>query len=284
MILVTGSTGNVGTEVVKQLAAGGHKVRALVRDTKDATGKFPTTVDVVVGDLDNIESLVNAMKGVEKVYLLAPFTPGLVKQEANAVEAIKRANVRRVVKHSALGAQWEGITLARWHRATEKAIESAGVSWTHIRPSGFFSNALGWAGMIKNGGTVYYPTGEGKLGAVDTRDIASVAAKVLTEPGHEGKAYDVTGPAALSTRQQVDLIGKAIGKQLKFVDVPNAAARDSMLGQGMPTPIVDALIEFCDAIKANKCDAVNDTVQRLTGKTPRTFEAWTKENAAAFKG
>src|SRR6476469_3258643 len=133
MILVTGSTGNVGTEVVKQLAAGGHKVRALVRDTKEATGKFPTTVDVVVGDLENTESLVNAMKGVDKIYLLAPFTPALVKQEASALEAIKRAGVKRVVKHSVLGAQWEAITLAKWHRAGEKAIESSGVTWTHIR-------------------------------------------------------------------------------------------------------------------------------------------------------
>jgi len=283
MILVTGSTGNVGTEVVKQLAAAGHKVRALVRDTKEATGKFPTNVDVVVGDLDNTESLVNAMKGVDKIYLLAPFSPGLVTQEQNAIEAMRRANVKRIVKHSVLGAQWEAIALGKWHRASEKAIEGAGLSWTHIRPSGFFSNALGWAGMIKNGGTVYYPTGEGKLGVVDTRDIAAVAVKALTEPGHEGKAYDVTGPAALTTQQQVDAIGKAIGKQLKYVDVPDAAARDSMLGQGMPKPIVDALIEFCDAIKAGQCDAVTDTVQKLTGKAPRTFAAWAQENAAAFK-
>ena len=283
MILVTGSTGNVGTEVVKQLAAAGHKVRALVRDTKEATGKFPTNVDVVVGDLDNTESLVNAMKGVDKIYLLAPFSPGLVTQEQNAIEAMRRANVKRIVKHSVLGAQWEAIALGKWHRASEKAIEASGLAWTHIRPSGFFPNALNWAGMIKNGGTVYYPTAQGKLGVVDPRDIAAVAVKALTESGHDKQAYDVTGSQALSTQEQVDLIGKAIGKQLTYVDVPDQAAKDSMLGQGMPAPLVDALIEFCGAIKSGQAAAVTDTVQRLTGKAPRTFEAWAKENAAAFK-
>ena len=283
MILVTGSTGNVGTEVVKQLASAGHKVRALVRDTKEATGRLPTTVDVVVGDLDNTDALVNAMKGVDKMYMLAPFSPSLQQQEANLVEAARRTKLQQIVKHSVLGAQWEAIALGKWHRAGEKLVEASGAQWTHIRPSAFFSNTLGWAGMIKSGGTVYYPTGEGKLGAVDARDVAAVAVKCLTEPGHAGKAYDVTGPVALSTKEQVDIIGSAIGKQLKFVDVPGSAARESMLGQGMPAAVVDALIEFCDAIKANQCATVTDAVQKLTGKTPRTFEAWARENAAAFR-
>jgi len=283
MILITGSTGNVGSEVVKQLAHAGHKVRALVRDPKEATGRLPTTVDVVVGDLDNVDSLVNAMKGTDKLYMLAPLTPSLQRQEASIVEAAKRAKLQHIVKHSVLGAQWEAITLGKWHRAGEKLVEASGIQWTHLRPSGFFSNTLAWAGMIKNGGTVYYPTGEGKLGVVDPRDVAAVAVKCLTEPGHASKTYDITGPAALSTREQVDIIGRAIGKQLKYVDVPDQAARESMLGMGMPAAIADMMIEFTGAIKAGQCATVTDTVQKLTGKTPRTFEAWAQEHAAAFR-
>jgi len=283
MILVTGSTGNVGTEVVNQLAQAGHKVRALVRDTKEASGKFPTTVDIVVGDLDNVDSLVNAMKGVTKVYLLAPLTPSLVKHEGNVIDAAKRSKVAHLVKHSVLGAQYEAITLARWHRTGEKSLEASGLAWTHIRPSGFFQNALGWAGMIKNGGTVYFPTGEGRLAVIDPRDIAAVAVKTLTESGHEAKGYDVTGPKALSTQDQVDTIGRTIGKPLKFVNVPDAAARDSMLGQGMPTVIVDAYIEFCSIIRAGQAALVTDTVARLTGRQPRTFESWVADNVSAFK-
>jgi uncharacterized protein YbjT (DUF2867 family) len=283
MILVTGSTGNVGSEVVKQLASAGHKVRALVRNSKDGAGKFPTTVDLAVGDLDNADSLVNAMRGIDKLYLLAPFSGSLVKQEANVIDAAKRAKVKHVVKHSVLGAQYEAITLARWHRAGEKALESSGIAWTHLRPSAFFPNALGWATMIRQSATVYYPTGDGKVGAVDPRDIAAVAVKTLTEHGHEAKSYDVTGPQALSTQDQVDIIARAIGKPLKFVNVPDQAARDSMQGQGMQTQMIDLLLEFTAIVRAGQCSLVSDTVHRLTARQPRTFEAWVKDNVGSFK-
>jgi uncharacterized protein YbjT (DUF2867 family) len=283
MILVTGSTGNVGTEVVKQLASAGHKVRALVRNSKDGAGKFPTTVDLAVGDLDNVDSLVNAMRGIDKLYLLAPFTASLVKQEANVIDAAKRAKVKHVVKHSVLGAQYEAITLARWHRAGEKALEGSGIAWTHLRPSAFFPNALGWATMIRQGATVYYPTGDGKVGAIDPRDIAAVAVKTLTEHGHEAKSYDVTGPQALSTQDQVDIIARAIGKPLKFVNVADPAARESMQGQGMQTQLIDVLLEFTAIVRAGQCSLVSDTVHRLTARQPRTFEAWVKDNVGSFK-
>jgi uncharacterized protein YbjT (DUF2867 family) len=283
MILVTGATGNVGSEVVKQLAQAGHKVRALVRDPKEATGKLPTTVDVVIGDLDNVDSLINAMKGVAKMYMLAPLTPSLQQYEINLVEAARRTKLQHIVKHSVLGAQWESITLAKWHRAGERLVEATASQWAHIRPSGFYANALGWAAMVRSGGTVYYPTGEGKHGVVDPRDVASVAVKCLTEPGHSAKTYDVTGPVALSTREQVEIIGRAIGKQLKFVDIPEQVARDSMLGAGTPAVIAELTLEFCAAIKSGHGATVTDTVKKLTGKTPRTFESWTQEMASQFR-
>jgi uncharacterized protein YbjT (DUF2867 family) len=283
MLLITGSTGHVGTEVVKQLAAAGHKVRALVRDPRDAAHKFPTTVDIVVGDLDNIDSLVNAMKNVEKLYLLSPLTPSLVKHDANVIDAAKRSKIRHVVKHSVLGAQYEAITLAKWHRTGEKTLEASGMAWTHLRPSGFFTNTLAWTQMIKNGGTVYYPTGDGRIGLVDPRDIASVAVRALTENGHEAKSYDVTGPKALSTQEQLDIIGRTTGKPLQYVNVPDRAARDSMLGQGLPTQIVDVMIEFCGIIRQGQAGLVTDTVQRIGGRQPRTFEAWVQENVGLLK-
>ena len=282
MILVTGATGNVGSEVVQQLASSGHKVRALVR-AKDEATKFPTTVDAVVGDLDNVESLVNAMKGVDKVYLLAPLTPALIKQESNAIEAAKRSKIKHVVKHSVLGAQYEAIGLGKWHRAGEKTLEASGLAWTHLRPSGFHSNALYWTQTIKSQGAVYQPSGDGKLGLIDPRDIGAVAVKVLTESGHEAKSYELTGPAALSAAEQCDVIGRVLGKPVKFVDVPAQAARESMLGMGMPAQIADLMIEFMGLVRAGQGALVTDTVQKLTGRAPRTFEAWVKDHVAAFR-
>ena len=281
MILVTGATGNVGTQVVNQLAAAGHKVRALVMDKQEGA-KLATTVDTVVGDLDNTDSLVNAMRGVERVYMLAPLTPSLEQHERNVIAAAKQAGVKHVVKHSVLGAQYEGIALAKWHRAGEKALEASGLAWTHLRPSAFTSNAFFWLQSIKQGNAVYAPAGDGKLAVIDPRDIAAVAVKTLTTSGHEGQAYEITGPRALSTKEQVEILGKAIGKQLSYVDVPPEAARDGMAGM-MPPVIVDAMLEFYALIKSGQASLVTDTVQKLTGKAPRTFESWAQDNAAAFK-
>jgi len=283
MILVTGSTGNVGGELVVQLAGKGHAVRAIVRNAKEATGKLPTTVDIAVGDFGNVDSLAAAMRGVAKVYSLVPFTAALAQHDANVLAAAVRAGVKHVVKHSVLGAQWEGNLLGRWHRAGEKALEASGLAWTFVRPGGFSSNALQWLGSIKQAGAVFYPTGDGKLAPIDPRDIAAVAAVALTQPGHEGKAYDVTGPAALTTGDQVAILAKALGKDLKYVDVPDAAARESMLGMGMPALVVDALLEFTAMVRAGQAAMVTDTVERVTGTPARTFETWVRDHLAAFK-
>jgi len=283
MILVTGSTGNVGGELVKQLAAKGHQVRALVRDAKEATGKLPTTVDVAVGDFDDVDALAAAMRGVDKVYALVPFTPALQQHDANLLAAARRAGVKHVVKHSVFGAEYEAVSLGRWHRAGEKALEASGLAWTHVRPGGFSSNALQWVGSIKAAGSVYYPTGDGKLAPIDPRDIAAAAAAALTGSGHEGKAYALTGPVALSTGEQIAIIGKALGKQLTYVDVPDSAARESMIGMGMPAQVVDALLEFTAMVRAGQAAVVTRSVEELTGTAARPFETWVRDNIAAFR-
>ena len=281
MILVTGSTGNVGSEVVKQLAAKGHKVRALVRNKDEA--KFGAGVEVAVGDLENADSLAAAMRGVEKIYALAPFTMALAQHDKNLIEAAQRAGVKHVVKHSVFGAQWESLTLGKLHRAGEKLLENSKLAWTFIRPGGFASNALGWAPTIKAQGKVYYPTGTGKMAVIDPRDIAASAVGALTNPGHEGKAYDLTGPELQTTGEQCAIIGKVIGKQVDFVDVPDSAAKESMVGAGMPAPIVDALLEFTNLVRSGQAAAVTEDVKKLTGTAPRTFESWARDFASAFK-
>lgn len=283
MILVTGSTGNVGCEVVNQLATTGHRVRAFVRNEADARRRFPTNVDIVKGDLNEPSTIDAAMTGVDRVYLVAPLTTQLTQQESNVIRSAQRAGVKHVVKQSVLGAQYEGIVLARWHRASEKELEATGMAWTFVRPSALFSSALTWTQSIRHGGVVYAPTGSGKLAIVDARDVAAVAVKCLIEPGHEARAYDVTGSRSWTTQEQVDAISRVIGKPLKFVDVPDGAARDSMLGQGMPVPVVDALLELAGLVRSGRSAMVTDTVWRVTSKPPRTWEAWVAETATAFK-
>jgi (4-alkanoyl-5-oxo-2,5-dihydrofuran-3-yl)methyl phosphate reductase len=282
MILVTGATGTIGSEVVKQLIEAGEKVRVLVRDPAKAA-KFGGRVEVAQGDLEKPETLGPAFAGVDKAFVLAMGTD-LAKLEGNAFEAAKKAGVKHVVKLSAMGADIEpGITLGRWHRESEEKLKATGVAWTILRPGNFASNALGWVGSIKGQGAAFQPTGEGKVAPIDPRDIAAVAVKVLTSPGHEGQAYTITGPEALSGAEQVAAISAAIGKPLRFIDVPEAAAREGMLKAGMPEGYVGPVLELMALIKAGYAGTVTPTVEQLLGRKPRSFSEWARDNAAAFQ-
>ena len=284
MILVLGGTGKVGQEVVRGLIAAQQEVRALVRDPEAARSKLGSSVALVRGDFTHSGSLDEAMHGVERMYLVTPASPALQQVEANVIQAAARARVRHVVKQSNLGSTDEpGVKLQRWHRAGEKLLERSGMAWTFVRPTGFMTNALGWASTIKSQGAVYAPAGEGRLSVVDPRDIAAVAVRALIEPGHEGKAYDLTGPEALTTAEQVATISAVIEKPIKYVDVPPAAARTAMLGMGMPAELADAMLEFMELVRSGKAGMVADSVQRVTGRPARTFEAWARENASYFK-
>ena len=280
MILVTGSTGTTGGEVAKQLIAAGHKPRLLVRSPEKAK-QFEGKAELVKGDLSDAASLTAAFKGIEKLYLVSAGLDGPA-QEAKAIDAAKAAGVKHVVKLSVIGAEYEMISFGKWHRASEKKLEASGLAWTFVRPGNFMSNAMMWAGSIKKDGAVYAPVGEGKTANIDPADIGAVAVKALTSSGHEGKAYTITGPVALTMQEQLDIIGKRIGKSLKFIDVPPEAAKKSMLEMGMPEGYVNALIELYAVMKANQASLVTNVVEEVTGRKAATFESWVERHAGIF--
>jgi len=279
-ILVTGATGNVATRLIKRLAARGVEVRAFVRAGEK--GKFPAGVETFVGDLADRERVRAALEGVSKVYLLTAGT-GLASLEANVIAAAAAEKVEHLVKHSVQGAQYEAALFGRWHRAGEKQIEQSELPFTFLRPASFASNALIWGGMIKAGGTVYGPFGEAALPVIDPEDIAAVAEKVLTEPGHTGKAYELTGPASLTTAEQVEIIGKVIGKPLSYVNVPDEAARKSMVEMGMPAGFADAMIDLVKVLRGMGTIPTSPSVAELLGRPAGAFEAFIRANTAAFQ-
>jgi uncharacterized protein YbjT (DUF2867 family) len=282
MILVTGATGTVGSEVVEQLLAAGHPVRVLTRHPEKAA-RYASHVEIAQGDLANPESLTAAFAGVDKVFLLAT-GPDLAKLEGHAVEAAKNAGVKHIVKLSAAGAELDpGIALGRWHRESEKHLEKSGLHWTILRPGSFASNALGWAGTIKDKGMVFHVTGNGKVTPIDPRDIAAVAVAALTTPGHEGKIYELTGPDSLTTAEMVEKISKAIGKPIKAIDTPEAAARSGMLAQGMPHVLVEAILEMMALVRGGFRDRPTPVVEEVLGRPARTFDAWLQEHLTAFR-
>jgi uncharacterized protein YbjT (DUF2867 family) len=279
-ILVTGSTGNVGSRLVRLLSSRGQPVLAFARKADPA--RFDRGVEVAVGDFTDKTSLRKALDGVTRMYLL---TAGheLEQHEANAIDAAKAAGLELVVKHSVAGAQYKATDIPRWHRAGEERLEASGLPHVFLRPASFDSNAMWWAGTIKSQGAVYGTLGETALPVIDPEDIAEAAAVVLTTPGHAGKTYELTGPESLTTEQQVDTLGSVLGRPLKYVNVPDSAARDSMLGMGMPAPYVNAMVGLFQTLRGlGRIEPTKD-VKSLIGREPRTFKQWAEANAAAFK-
>ena len=281
MILVLGATGNIGGEVARQLIGAGERPRLLVRNL-DKARAFADTADLVRGDLDDVASLRAAMHGVDKVFMISTGT-NAVALEGNVVDAAVAEGVKHVVKLSVISAEAPAITFARWHSAAEQKLKASGLAWTMLRPGNFMTNALGWAPTIKADGNIYQPTGTGTWAAIDPADIGAVAVRALTSAGHEGKEYTLTGPEAFDGAGYAAILARVLGKPVTFVDVPPDAAKQAMLGSGMPADYVDALLDLLAAMKAGYTGAVTDTVTQVLGRPAKTFESWAKEHAGAFR-
>ena len=195
MICVTGAGGTVGSEVVNQLVATKAPFQAAYFSNKKAEAARARGIDAIILDYNLPESLRAGFQGCDQVFLLGPNVLNQSELERNAVEAAKAVSVRHIVKQSVMGADEESYSWRKVHRPVEKAIESSGLGWTFLRPNSFMQNVVTFMGQtIKSEGVFYSASGEARISHVDVRDIAAVAVKSLTESGHEGKAYTLTGP------------------------------------------------------------------------------------------
>jgi (4-alkanoyl-5-oxo-2,5-dihydrofuran-3-yl)methyl phosphate reductase len=278
---VFGATGTTGGEVTRQLIQKGHKPRLVVRNPTKACA-FAANAEIVLGDLSKPSSLDAAMKDVERLYLVSEAASG-IDLEINAIDAAQRLGVKHVVKLSVVGVENPFEIFAEWHAKSEAHLRASGMQWTMVRPQHFMSNAFTWADTIRKEGAFYQPTGEGRWAAVDPADIGAVSVKALTEPGHEGKAYTLSGPESLSAAQYAEKLSAAIGKTVRFVDIPADAMRNRFVKVGMPSVLVDALMSLMAATKAGKLDAVSDGVQQVLARPPANFDDWSKRHAAAFR-
>lgn len=282
MILVTGATGKVGGNVLELLVQAGQPVRALVRDPAKL-GKAGEKVEIARGDLTKPETLDAAFAGVDKVFLM--ITGGQSTEPVkNAVEAAKKAGVKHLVVLSSSSVTSTKETLiGRWHIDAEAVIKSSGVPWTMIQPGAFASNTFQWIGSIKAQGAVFHVMGDGKINPIDPRDIAEVAARCLTTPGHEGKSYVLSGPEALTAADEVAAISAALGKPIKVVQVTEAQAREGMEKAGMPEIFIRAMLEVGELVRGGHGFETSATFEELMGKKPRTFADWVKSNIKAFE-
>jgi uncharacterized protein YbjT (DUF2867 family) len=285
--LVTGATGSIGSQVVKQLDAKGEKVRALVRDVKKGEKLKGKNVELVQGDLEKPDTLTNAFKGVDGVFVVVNASDKLVDQEKNAFNAAKAAGVKHVVLLSTAGADPNGqITLAQWHGKSQENLKSSGLSHTVLQPTFFMQNLLGNVDSVKGQGKIFGAMKEGRVPMIDVADIAASGVAVLTSGDfkkHNGQTYYLTGPDPISMKTASEKIGKAIGKTVEYVDLPLDTFVGNLKGFGMPAWLADDYGKMFGWFATDSAWQPVDTVEKLTGRKPRTLDAFVADVAGAFK-
>ncbi|MEU0631678.1 NAD(P)H-binding protein [Streptomyces sp. NPDC005989] len=277
MILVTGATGNIGSALLEELHARGvGPLRGLTRDAARAI--FPEEVEAVEGDFADPASLKPALTGVRSLFLVSRLGP-----DAEILEAARQAGVEHVVlvssitvqTHPRLGPADENLTV-------EQLLKASGMAWTILRPTQFASNALMWAASIRGHETVRAPYADTALPTIHPADIASVARVALTEPGHKGHTYALTGPEPVTARQQVEAIATALGREVPFVEISRQEAHPQMAAV-FGTEAADAVLDITGGDVNDELLMVRDTVSRVTGTLARTFQQWASEHASAFR-
>lgn len=280
-ILVTGATGNVGSRVVPELKARGVRVRAFVRDPGRAAKMFGDGVEVAAGDFSDATSLPGAMEGVESVFLACANDPRQVEYEVGVIEAAREAGVRRIVKLSALGAE-VGSTVAfwDWHGKIEGQLRASGLPAVVLRPAFNMTNLLGSAEGIRQSGSLFAPAGGANVAMIDPADVASVAAVALTEEGHDGETYTLTGPEAITFERVAEDISAATGRRVQFIAVPDEAARQTLIAGGMPEFVADQVVAVFGFLRQGSQNGTTDTVRALTGRRPRPLAAFVRDHGS----
>ena len=278
MILITTPNGKVGSEVVRQLQAKGEPVRVGAHTVEKAREIFPGA-EVVHFDFQDEASVRAALKGVNALYLASPSDMPAAPVN-RAVDLAKEAGVKRVVRLSALGAEQGDNPL----RDVEKHLEASGLEWTLVRPSWFMQNySATHAEMIREQGVLAEPAGDAKTGFVDARDIAAVAVAALTEDGHAGQAYAVTGPAALDRDEVARLISDASGKAVKYLPITDEQFQERMRQSGASESYVGLMTNIYGVVRAGHTARVSDDVRRVTGQDPISFDQFARDYAEVWQ-
>jgi uncharacterized protein YbjT (DUF2867 family) len=279
MILVTGATGTVGSEVVRQLVATGERPRALVRDPATARQRLGDQVEHVVGDLDRPQTIAAALAGVDRVFLLTTQSSRQPEWERAVIGAAARAGVGQLVKLSVFRANEQSpLQVARQHGQAERVLAQSGLAATILRPVFFMQNLL----AMVHDGAIATAAGDGRVAMVDARDIAAVAVATLTGGGHAGKTYTLTGPEALSFYQVASVLSRQTGRPLRHVRVPPDKVRVALQGRGVAAWFADDMAKLHSMLAVGYEEVVTDDIHQVTGRPPRTLAQFAGDHAGVL--
>lgn len=284
MILVTGATGKVGRQVVAALKQRRAEFCVTSRDPKKAAETLGSDIAVVVADYARAESLKAAMTGVDHLFLLCGPNERKAELEIGMVDAAKAAGVRHVVKLSVYGADERSrATVMRDHRRVEQYIETQGFEWTHLRPNLFMQHFLNHAAAIKGEGVIHAPLAKSRVSVVDTRDIGAVAAVALTEPGHVGQAYELTGPAAPTYDEIAALFSRLLDRPIRYENITAEDAHRLMRAAGSAEWHATVLGEIYAFFHNGEGARVSDAIQRVTCRPARSMEDFVRDHIVQFR-
>jgi uncharacterized protein YbjT (DUF2867 family) len=295
-ILVTGATGTVGSEVVKQLVSRSteNSIRAAVH-SKNKADKIRHSISkgVEVVDLDYMmpETITNALSDVDKLFLQTLPVPDAIDICSNIVKEAKKNDVNHIVKLSAMGADSQsGVTILRLHGEEENIIKDSGISYTFLRPPAFMQNFITQFGQtIKTQNAFYVPVGDAKMSFVDVRDIATIATSILLNCNggknkqNMNKAFDITGPEALTYSQVANIISDKVGRKITYIDITEDIAKKGLKQIGMDDWFINIMIELFRTIRAGYGSETTGAVERITGRKPIAFAQYVKDYAEVFR-
>lgn len=271
MFLVTGATGNVGSNVVNQLLTEGEQVRVFTRDAAKVA-HWGDRVQVALGDFTKPETYAAAVSGVDGIFLMNIITP--IDSFRQLLQAAKASGTPRIAFLSSLSAAEPDTLVGKLHLEKEEAISDSRLPYALLRCGGFMSNAFGWLQTIKSESTVYNPMGSGHYAPIAPEDIAAVAVHALRSAQLSAETYILTGGQLINTPQQVEILSRLINRPLRVVDITTETAVENMVHSGIPAPIATGVAKSFEDIRKGIAAKTVDTVSKLTGRPPLTFEEW----------
>ena len=280
MILVTGATGATGGAAARALLAAGQRPRVLVRNAERARDLEAAGAELAVGEIVDRPALDSALEGVDRMYLMSPVGPELISQEVQLLDAAVAADVRAVVRLSVIDVDPHApVRFLRDHAAGDAALEAAGIPYVTLHPNDFMQN---WFNTLQ-GETAFVSPADVPIASIDARDIGELAAAVLLDPDpHIGNAYTLTGPEALTRREQAAILGEALGRQINVVGLEPEQLEQGMIQGGLPEWIAGGLRELSELYATGALGRTTTTVQDVLGRPPRSFAEFARDHAGAF--
>lgn len=285
MILVTGATGSIGRPLVHRLREDGVAFKALVRD--EAKGRA-LGGDFVVGDFDDPGSITRALQGVDRLFLNGAGAhpvdgeQPMIRQQKAAIDAARKAGVERIVKISVWHAHQGGRLAEGAHWEIEQHLKASGLGWSVLQPSGFMQNFVTGAGSFNADGNLVGSYGDAAVSYIDCEDIAACAATLLTGPYGKGESFVLTGPEALTHPEIAERLSAALGRGVRYVDLPPDELAATLKSQGFPAQFAEDVATLLKPVAAGSLAATTSAVQDLTGRAPRTFEDFLAANRHAL--